>query len=273
MRTFNGPGPSEFARLNTQDIRREFLIDGLFEAGRIHLAATGLDRLIAAGIVPVTELVLEAVPELRARYFNERRETGVINIGDAGRVVVDGSEYLLGARECLYIGMGARDIRFQSCGGTPAVFYLLSCPAHRQLPTTLVTHADAVIVETGDIRNASKRRIARYIHEHGVQSCQLVMGYTELVEGSVWNTWPAHTHARRSEVYLYFDCNGGLITHLLGPPNETRHVIVRDREAVLSPPWSIHSGVGTCSYRFVWGMAGENRAFDDMDPIDVEEFA
>jgi 4-deoxy-L-threo-5-hexosulose-uronate ketol-isomerase len=273
MRTFNGPGPSEFARLNTQEIRREFLIDGLFEQGRIHLAATGLDRLIAGGIVPVTELVLEAAPELRAKYFNERRETGVINIGAAGRVVVDGSKFDLGTRECLYIGMGARDIRFQSGEGAPAAYYLLSSPAHREFPTTLVTHADAAIVETGHLRSASRRRIVRYIHEHGVPSCQLVMGYTELAEGSVWNTWPAHTHARRSEVYLYFDCNGGLVTHLLGPPTETRHVVVRDREAVLSPPWSIHSGVGTCAYRFVWGMAGENYAFDDVDLIDMEVFA
>jgi 4-deoxy-L-threo-5-hexosulose-uronate ketol-isomerase len=273
MRTFNGPGPSEFARLNTREIRREFLIDGLFERGQIHLAATGLDRLIAGGIVPATELVLEAVPELRAKYFQERRETGVINIGAAGRVVVDGSEYPVGPRECLYIGMGARDIRFQSGDGAPAVYYLLSSPAHRQFPTKLVTQRDAAIVETGDARNASRRRIVRYIHEHGVESCQLVMGYTELAEGSVWNTWPAHTHARRSEIYLYFDCDGGLVTHLLGVPTETRHVIVRDREAVLSPHWSIHTGVGTCSYRFVWGMAGENRTFEDMDPIDEGVFA
>jgi 4-deoxy-L-threo-5-hexosulose-uronate ketol-isomerase len=273
MRTFNGPGPSEFARLNTREIRREFLLDGLFQPGEIHLAATGLDRLIAGGIVPLTELVLDAAPELRANYFHERRETGVINIGAEGRVIVDGSEYVLRTRECLYIGMGAREIRFRSGEGAPAVYYLLSCAAHRRFPTRLVTHADAAIVETGDACNASRRRIVRYIHEHGVESCQLVMGYTELAEGSVWNTWPAHTHARRSEVYLYFDCNGGLVTHLLGVPDETRHVIVRDRQAVLSPPWSIHAGVGTCPYRFVWGMAGENRAFEDMDPIDQERFA
>jgi 4-deoxy-L-threo-5-hexosulose-uronate ketol-isomerase len=273
MRTFNGPGPSEFARLNTQEIRRDFLIDGLFEPGRIHLAATGLDRLIAGGIVPETELALEAAPELRARHFHERRETGIINIGSPGRVVVDGSEYVLGTRECLYIGMGARETHFASFPGAQAAYYLLSCPAHRSFPTRLVTQADAAIVEIGDKRTASRRRIVRYIHEHGVQSCQLVMGYTELAEGSVWNTWPTHTHARRSEVYLYFDCNGGMITHLLGIPTETRHVIVRDREAVLSPSWSIHTGVGTCSYRFVWGMAGENRTFDDMDPIDQEVFA
>jgi 4-deoxy-L-threo-5-hexosulose-uronate ketol-isomerase len=273
MRTFNGPGPSEFARWTTQEIRRDFLIDGLFEPGRIHLAATGLDRLIAGGIVPARELVLEATPELRAAHFNERRETGVINIGAPGRVVVDGAEYVVGTRECLYIGMETRDICFQSCTGAPAVYYLLSCPAHSRFPTRLVTHDDAAIVEIGDARSASRRRIVRYIHEHGVQSCQLVMGYTELEEGSVWNTWPAHTHTRRSEVYLYFDCNGGLVTHLLGVPTETRHVIVRDRQAVLSPSWSIHAGVGTRSYRFVWGMAGENRTFDDMDPIDEEVFA
>jgi 4-deoxy-L-threo-5-hexosulose-uronate ketol-isomerase len=273
MKTFNGPGPSEFARLTTQEIRRDFLVDGLFEPGRIRLAATGLDRLIAGGIMPASELVLETAPELRAEYFHERRETGIINIGAAGRVMVDGAEYVLGTRECLYIGMGARDVRFYSCPGEPAAYYLLSCPAHRQFPTRPATHEDAAIVETGDARNASRRRIVRYIHERGIESCQLVMGYTELAEGSVWNTWPAHTHARRSEVYLYFDCNGGVVTHLLGVPTETRHVIVRDRQAVLSPPWSIHAGVGTCPYRFVWGMAGENRTFEDMDPIDDEVFA
>jgi 4-deoxy-L-threo-5-hexosulose-uronate ketol-isomerase len=273
MRTLNGPGPSEFARLSTQELRQHFLLDGLFEPGRIHLAATGIDRLIAGGIMPASEIVLEAAPELRAEYFNQRRETGVINIGAPGRIVVDGCTFEVGTRECLYIGMGARDIRFQSQETAPPAYYLLSCPAHRQFPTTVITHREAWIVEAGDRRAASKRRIVRYVHEHGVQSCQLVMGYTELAEGSVWNTWPAHTHSRRSEVYLYFDCNGGVVAHLLGVPTETRHIIVRERQAVLSPPWSIHSGVGTCAYRFVWGMAGENRNFEDMDPIDGDVFA
>lgn len=271
MRTFNAPGPVEFARFNTQEIRRGFLLDSLFEPGQIHLVGTGLDRMIVGGVMPATEIALEAVPELRAGYFNERRETGVLNIGGPGHIVVDGTEFEIGARECLYIGMGARDIRFQA--GEGAVYYLVSCPAHREFPTTLVRHEGAAIVQTGDCRNASRRRIVRYIHEHGVPSCQLVMGYTELAEGSVWNTWPAHTHPRRSEIYLYFDLNGGLVTHLLGVPTETRHVIVRDRQAVLSPPWSIHSGVGTSSYRFVWGMAGENRCFEDMEPVDRETFA
>ena len=227
--------------------------------------------MIVGGVMPATEIALEAVPELRAGYFNERRETGVLNIGGPGHIVVDGTEFEIGTRECLYIGKGARDIRFQA--GEGAVYYLVSCPAHREFPTTLVRHEGAAIVQTGDCRNASRRRIVRYIHEHGVPSCQLVMGYTELAEGSVWNTWPAHTHPRRSEIYLYFDLNGGLVTHLLGVPTETRHVIVRDRQAVLSPPWSIHSGVGTSSYRFVWGMAGENRCFEDMEPVDHETFA
>lgn len=273
MKILNSPGPAEFERLSTAELRRQFLLDGLFEPGRINLIATGLDRLIAGGILPAPELRLEAGPELRAEYFNQRRETGVINIGAPGEIIVDGHTYAVGPRECMYIGMGARDIRFRSGHGENAVYYLLSCPAHREFPTRLVTRNDATIVETGAALNASRRRIIRFIHEGGVQSCQLVMGCTELMEGSVWNTWPAHTHQRRSEIYLYFDLNGGLVTHFLGEPAETRHVVVRDRQAVLSPPWSIHSGVGMAAYRFIWGMAGENRTFEDMDPIDEREFA
>lgn len=273
MKTVNSPGPSEFERLSTEQLRRQYLLNGLFEPGHINLIATTLDRLIVGGIVPEPELSLEAEPALRADFFNQRRETGVINIGAPGEIAVDGLTYSVGSRECLYIGMGARDIRFRSLDGVKAEFYLLSCPAHRELPTQLATHRDAKVVETGDLCHASKRRIIRYIHEDGIQSCQLVMGYTELMQGSVWNTWPAHTHERRSEIYLYFDLKEGLVTHFLGEPTQTRHLVVRDREAALSPPWSIHSGVGTCSYRFIWGMAGENRTFEDMDPIDERKFA
>ncbi len=272
MKLLNSPGPSECQRLTTSELRSQFLLEDLFEEGRINLVVTSLDRLIAGGIVPLAELSLEAGPELRAEVFNERRETGVINIGAPGEVVVDGFSYSVGSLECLYIGMGARDIQFKSANGS-AAYYLLSAPAHRVFPTRLLTREDASIAEIGDPRHASKRRIVRYIHEGGAQSCQLVMGYTELMEGSVWNTWPAHTHQRRSEIYLYFDLNGGLVTHFLGEPTQTRHVVVRDRQAVLSPPWSIHSGVGTSAYRFVWGMAGENRTFDDMDLIDERDFA
>ena len=270
MKTLYSPGPSEFERLTTLELRRQFLLDGLFEPGRIHLTATSLDRLIVGGAVPTPELSLEAGPELRADYFNQRRETGLINLGTPGEIVVDGSSFAVGTRECLYIGMGAREIHLRGSG---SAYYLLSAPAHREFPTRLAAHREASIAETGDARHASRRRIVRHIHEGGVQSCQLVMGYTELLEGNVWNTWPAHTHRRRSEIYLYFDTNGGLITHFLGEPTQTRHVIVRDREAVLSPPWSIHSGVGTSAYRFVWGMAGENRTFEDMDPVEEREFA
>jgi len=273
MMVLNSPGPSEVERLSTAELRSRFLLTGLFETGHVHLVATGLDRLIAGGIVPAPELVLETPPELRADYFTQRREIGVINIGAPGAVIVDGVSFPVGSRECLYIGMGARDIRFRSDTPEPAVYYLLSAPAHHAWPTRLSTGRDAQILETGDCRNASRRRILRHIHEGGTESCQLVMGYTELKEGSVWNTWPAHTHQRRSEIYLYFDLNGGLVTHFLGEPEKSRHVIVRDREAVLSPPWSIHSGVGTASYRFVWGMAGENRRFEDMDAIDQSKFA
>ncbi len=273
MRTLNTPGPSEFELLTTVELRQQFLIDDLFLPGIISLVATGLDRLIAGGIVPEPELVLEASAELRADFFHQRRESGIINIGEPGEIVVDGSTFRLGAFECLYIGRGARDVRFRQCGEGQCIFYLMSAPAHQSLPAQFANQAGAGIVEVGERRNASERRIVRYIHESGTQSCQLVMGYTELKEGSVWNTWPAHTHQRRSEIYLYCELNGGLVTHFLGEPSRTRHVIVRDRQAVLSPPWSIHSGVGTSAYRFIWGMAGENRTFEDMDPIDESTFA
>ena len=257
--------------MSTEELRRHFLMKDLFAPGELRLEQTGLDRLIAGGAMPEPCLELGAPEALRARFFHERRESGLINIGDAGIVVVDDVEFRVGSLECLYIGMGARAVSFRSVGNGQAVFYLLTCPAHRAYPTRRAGRQDAQVAAVGNGEGASARRIFRYIHEEGIESCQLAMGYTELDSGSVWNTWPPHTHARRSEVYLYFGLGEDALMHFLGKPGETRHLAVRDREAVLSPPWSIHCGVGTGPYRFVWGMAGENKTFEDMDGVGVGE--
>lgn len=259
--------------MTTTEIRRDFLIGGLFQPGRIEMAYTDLDRLIVGGVMPATRLALPAYPELRSAYFTETREMGVINLGDAGEIEVGGRTFPMGHLDCLYVGAGERDVVFTSSPAGQAAYYLLSAPAHRKLPTVKATATDAVVMELGLAERASRRKLVRYIHEDGIESCQLVMGYTSLEAGSVWNTWPPHTHLRRSEVYLYFGMNGETAMHFLGEPEASRHVVVREREAVLSPPWSIHTGVGTGAYSFVWGMAGENRSFDDMDPVDLARFA
>ncbi len=259
--------------MTTAEIRRDFLIDNLFTPGRAELVLTDLDRLIVGGIMPDGELALPNYPELRSEYFAERRELGIINLGDAGEVAVGNTVFPVGHLECLYIGKGESSVLFRNAPGGQAAYYLLSAPAHQSFPTRLATQADASVEELGSAEHASRRKLVRYIHEGGVQSCQLVMGYTRLEPGSVWNTWPPHTHLRRSEIYLYFGLGTQTAIHFLGEPEASRHVVVRDREAVLSPPWSIHTGVGTSAYAFVWGMAGENRSFADMDPVDVTRLA
>ena len=255
--------------MTTRDLREQFLLEGLFVPGEIRLVHTDLDRLIVGGIMPESEIELTASSELRAQFFHQRRESGVINIGDPGEVLVDGERLQVNHMECVYIGMGAERVSFRSCSGGRAVFYLLSCPAHRQYPTARAGLDDAEVAEIGDAKNASRRKIFRYIHENGIESCQLVMGFTALSPGSVWNTFPPHTHERRSEIYLYFDLGENVVMHFMGEAVESRHLVVRDRQAVLSPPWSMHCGAGTASYRFIWGMAGENQSFEDMDAIET----
>ncbi len=260
--------------MSTQELRDAFLVERLFEAGAVCLTLTDLDRAVVGSAVPTDgPLGLPGAEALRCEFFCQRRELGILNIGGSGTVVVDDDSYAVGPLDCLYVGLGARDVRFASdTDGDPAQFYLLSCPAHRSYPTTLAKQADANPIDLGDASLANCRTIYQYIHEGGVPSCQLVMGYTELKPGSVWNTMPCHTHARRSEIYLYFNLQPGHhALHIMGEPQATRTLWIADRTAVLSPTWSIHSAAGTSPYCFVWGMGGENQRFDDMDPVAISE--
>lgn len=270
--------PKDVKYYTTQRLREEFLIDDLFQADEIKLVYSHIDRIITGSAVPVKPLRLTAGDELRARYFCERRELGVINIGAAGKITVDGRVYEVGYKEGMYIGMGSEEIVFESADPSgPAKFYLNSAPAHMTYPTVLIKPegeaAEGVVivkdcnkVELGSLESANHRTICKYILPGQVESCQLEMGMTRLEPGSVWNTMPCHTHDRRMEVYLYFDMpEDALVMHYMGEPDETRHIIMRNEQAVISPSWSIHSGCGTQAYTFIWGMVGENQDFDDMD--------
>ncbi|MCC3154817.1 5-dehydro-4-deoxy-D-glucuronate isomerase [Hymenobacter sp. BT770] len=266
-------GPRETATLNTSGIREHFLIENLFVAGEIQLTYTHYDRMIVGGAQPNGKALSLPCPEsLKAGYFLERRELGVLNVGGPGQVRVGNDTYELGNQDCLYVGMGAADVRFSSHDATnPAKYYLLSAPAHHAHPTTLRTQAQATPVEMGATETANRRTIYKYIYAEGIQSCQLVMGLTQLQPGSVWNTMPSHTHDRRMEAYLYFNLpEGQRVLHLLGEPTETRPLWVSNEQAILSPPWSIHTGCGTAAYAFIWGMAGENREYTDMDAVPLD---
>jgi 4-deoxy-L-threo-5-hexosulose-uronate ketol-isomerase len=258
--------------MTTDELRASFLVQGLFQPGAINLRHIDLDRVVLGGAVPTSEsLRLEAPAELLAEFFCERRELGVLNIGAPGRVTVDGVVHALGNRDLVYVSRGSRDVVFASDDpAQPARFYLVSYPAHAEHPTTRVSSKDVQSAEIGSMEQANRRRISRYIHAAGVQSAQLVMGMTALEPGSVWNTMPAHTHDRRTEVYLYFDVPAGAVVfHQLGEPTETRHLIVRDGDVALSPGWSIHAGCGTTSYAFCWAMGGENQDYADMQVVDM----
>lgn len=268
------PDSATARSLSTEELRSRFLFSGLFEPGKIVLNVTDLDRLVVGGAVPRGEpLRLEPPAALAAEYFTQRRELGALNIGGSGTINVDGKSYAMAKRDVLYVGKGARDIRFASDDPTaPARYYLVSYPAHASHPTSRVTANEAHQTELGSADKANSRRISRYIHADGVKSGQLVMGVTVLEPGSVWNTMPAHTHSRRTEIYLYFDLPpDAVVVHLMGEPDETRSIIVRDGEVVLSPGWSIHCGCGTSSYSFCWAMGGENQDFADMDPVDMRQ--
>ncbi len=272
METRYTADPERFPRMTTDELRKTFLVDSLFEPDRIPLVYSDIDRAIVGSAVPVKQaLPLACPPELRSEFFAERREVGILNVGGPGRVTVDGKTFPMNNRDGLYIGRGSRDVVFASDKpADPAAYYLLSYPAHREYPTARVRMGEAWSATLGSDAECNRRLLRRYIHPDGVPSCQLVMGFTELAEGSVWNTMPPHTHGRRMEVYLYFDVpEGQAVFHLMGPPHETRHLVVHNRQAVLSPSWSLHSGVGTRPYAFVWGMGGENQAFDDMDAVEV----
>jgi 4-deoxy-L-threo-5-hexosulose-uronate ketol-isomerase len=268
------PDPAGVQRMTTEELRSSFLVDGLFVPGMSEMVYWGFDRPIIGSAVPADRpLVLETSKELAAEYFAQMREVGVLNIGAEGFIDVDDTHYPMAHRDVLYIGKGSRKIEFGSAdSGKPAQFYIVSYPAHASYPTTRVTREEASAVTLGSPEMANVRTIRKYILPGTVRSCQLVMGVTDLAEGSVWNTMPAHTHARRSEVYIYFNMkDDAVVFHLMGEPLQTRHLAVRNRQVVLSPSWSIHSGVGTTSYSFVWAMGGENQDFDDMDGVGPHE--
>jgi 4-deoxy-L-threo-5-hexosulose-uronate ketol-isomerase len=264
-----------YARMTTAELRSTFLVQDLFQPGTIQLAYTDLDRAVLGGIVPTQQAIhLPNPAELRAKFFLERREAGILNIGGAGTVSVDGQDFALGKLDCLYLGRGAQQVAFRSNdAASPAQFYLLSYPAHAAYPTGLARFAELQGTSLGSLATCNRRTLYKAIHAEGLQSCQLVMGFTLLEEGSNWNTMPPHTHMRRSEVYMYFDLPdaNARIVHMMGPPDETRHVLVSNGEVVLSPGWSVHCGVGTQRYGFCWGMGGENQRYDDMDPAPLAE--
>jgi len=274
METRLMPSPREAAVLDTDELRATFLLEDLFLVGQVCLIYTDLDRAIVGSAIPNGQpLELVTDDALKADFFCQRRELGVINIGESGSVTVDGTTYEVGKHDCLYIGRGSRAVSFSSANAeSPAVFYLVSYPAHTSYPTVKATRADANRVELGTRDEANERTIFQYVHENGIQSCQLVLGFTEFKPGSIWNTMPCHTHDRRSEVYCYFDVPAAhRVLHMMGEPQQTRPLWVADRQAVLSPPWSIHCGCGTASYRFVWAMGGENQTFTDMDRVEISE--
>ncbi len=262
--------PKETSQMDTQQLRANFLVQNILVDDAVKLVYSHYDRVIIGGAKPVNQtLKLETHPELKAGYFLERREIGIINVGGAGKVEADGATFALEKLTCLYLGKGTKEVSFSSIKPTePAVFYLLSSPAHQTYPAQKMTKDEASTGTMGAIETANERTIYRYIHLDGLKSCQLVMGLTILKTGSVWNTMPAHTHTRRTEAYFYFDVpEEHRVVHLMGQPQETRHLLVANHEAIISPPWSIHSGCGTASYGFIWGMAGENLVYGDMDAV------
>ncbi|MHB1702407.1 MAG: 5-dehydro-4-deoxy-D-glucuronate isomerase [Acidobacteriaceae bacterium] len=263
-----------YGGMTTSELRENFLLEDLFRPGDIVLNYVDLDRTVIGSAVPLSQPIpLPCPPELRANFFTERRELGILNIGGAGTVTVNEQEFHLGIMDALYAGRGNEAVSFSSADANhPAQFYLLSYPAHAEYPTAFIRSGDMERVSLGATETANARQITKLIYFEGVRSCQLVMGFTQLAPGSVWNTMPPHTHMRRSEVYLYFNLKPeSRVLHLMGAARETRHIIVADRQVVISPGWSIHAGVGTSNYSFCWGMGGENQAYSDMDPLTIAD--
>ena len=266
--------PKETAAMGTSELRANFLVENLMVNDEIKLVYSHYDRVIIGGAKPTSKtLSLEAHPELRADYFLERRELGIINVGGDGTVETNDGSFSLRKLDAVYIGKGVKEVRFKSNDqNNPALFYILSAPAHQNYPTRLLTKEEAMPSTIGDPSTSNRRTLYKYIHAEGIQSCQLVMGLTILEKGSVWNTMPSHTHTRRMEVYYYFDvAEDQRVFHFMGQPQETRHLLVANHQAIISPPWSIHSGCGTANYGFIWGMAGENYNYTDMDPAPLKE--
>ncbi|KQC10480.1 MAG: 5-keto-4-deoxyuronate isomerase [Candidatus Cloacimonas sp. SDB] len=274
MQIRDGVNAKDFKHYTTERIRNDFLITDLFTKSEINMTYSNIDRIIAGSACPLEKpLRLEAGKEIGAEYFLERRELGVINIGGKGTVKVDDKKYQLESRDGLYVGMGAKEVSFESENSDGyAKFYLVSAPAHRTYPNVKININDAKPQHAGSLDNSNKRTIYKYVHPDVAKSCQLLMGMTLLEPKNVWNTMPCHTHARRMEVYLYFDMSeDDVVFHLMGEPDETRHIVVRNEQAVINPSWSIHSGVGTGNYTFIWGMIGENQTFSDMDDVCMKD--
>jgi 4-deoxy-L-threo-5-hexosulose-uronate ketol-isomerase len=264
--------PREVKGMNTQQLRENFLVQNLMQVNQIQLVYSHFDRVIVGGAMPVSNpVLLPNEAELRADYFLERRELGIINVGGPGTVEADGVVYELNKLDALYLGKGTRSVSFTSASADqPAQYFLLSAPAHHTYPNRRMQKDEAAPVHLGEKATSNERTIYKYIHQEGIQSCQLVMGLTVLKEGSVWNSVPPHTHTRRMEVYFYFDLpEAHRVFHLMGEPQETRHIVMANQEAVISPPWSVHCGPGTTNYGFIWAMAGENYTFTDMDPVPI----
>lgn len=270
--------PEQIPAATTQELRDRFLVQDLFVPGEVNVTYTHHDRVVLGGAVPGDgPLPLPTYDEIRSEFFLEHREIGIVNVGGTGTVTTDGEVHELPKGACLYVGRGVREVVFADVAGGDgsdaegtAAFYLFSAPAHTTYPTVLTLSGQGTVRELGDQVTSNRRTLNQYVHENGVRSCQIVMGVTSLHPGSMWNTMPAHTHDRRTECYLYFDVPADArVVHLCGRPDETRHLVVGDREAVISPSWSVHSGVGTAAYSFVWAMAGENQSFDDMDGFPV----
>ena len=267
--------PQDVKSYDTERLRKEFHSSGIIANDEIKLVYTHYDRFIYGGAVPKSKaLTLPTYDELKSEYFLERREIGILNYGGKGKITVDGEAFEMASLDMLYIGKGKKKVVLESTdSSSPAKYYINSAPAHKEYPTVKASKDEVNQVHLGSPKTSNERTIFQYIHEDGIQSCQLVMGYTELKEGSIWNTFPPHTHDRRMEVYFYFDVpQDQIVVHFMGQPQETRHLAMKNEEAVVSPPWSIHSGAGTAAYKFVWGMAGENKAFTDMDGIKLNDF-
>lgn len=274
MKIYYANHPDEVKRYTTEELRHHFLEERIFVQDEIALSYSHVDRIIFGGAYPVSKaLRLESGDALRSKYFLERRELGVINVGKtAGTVTVDGTEYVVGPQDALYVGKGCEDIVFASSDEAGAKYYIVSTPAHHSYPTRLVTYADANHVELGDQKTMNKRTLNQYLHPDVLETCQLSMGMTVLAEGSGFNTMPSHTHERRMEVYFYFDMDeDARVFHMMGQPTQTRHILMENDQAVISPSWSIHSGIGTQRYTFIWAMCGENQDFDDMDHLAMSD--
>ncbi|EGT4144145.1 5-dehydro-4-deoxy-D-glucuronate isomerase [Clostridium perfringens] len=273
MRNRYANNPKDSKRYDTEELRENYLVEDIFKDDQIEFVYSHVDRIIFGGIKPVyRELKLEAGKEMGVDYFLERRELGIINIGGKAIVTIDGTEYELKEKDGLYVGKGNKEVSFKSVNPEePAKLYINSVPAHKEYETVKIDIEKANPVRLGDNKTLNKRTIYQYVHPNVCESCQLLMGLTMLEPGNAWNTMPCHTHERRMEVYFYFDMDEDTrVFHLMGEPTETRHLVVKNEECVISPSWSIHSGVGTSNYTFIWGMCGENKTFDDMDHISMD---